>query len=665
MDAASFIDEVLIKTSDLHDYIDDLTPIRELKREVAKNSHINKNIFLEQFNFSFPKDKDYYHKGYLHYLITASNLNLGVHIAPCYIWEIILSQLCILSSQYQQFEPIKSKRMVFPFDDNNFKIEEFTEQFMKAFPIDMAGFIPKIKYPNNYIPTLYSIFGDKPNEFIGIIKDKTNSPYSYEFLGRDEDWNELINVLTKLRNKMGYIPSISNYINNCIDFITKLLNNHMYKNYWDNFMIIVSRKDSYKVYGEITRILIAVTDMIYRYEFINPTLPEEYQKCIFICGCMFSTKKSNILIPEYHCNVLYRNDRYSKLSLEERDDKLTMIKFLKLMKFYDGTYDFKHFKITLSNLEEYEYTVPVSEAVFEKQLDKMNDVKEYRALLKYEYNKYLNKVKKHNDLISKTNGMRFAMIHIKNRDRVHKLKKKYSYWLKGKDEILFSKQFKLKYERWEELTKTGTLYQGHVKFTSYIMRIIFNYTKLNKSLHIVHTLTKLYDSDVVINFISLYERDHFRFNYDWNRGNILFDKKIDNPLMLIIYVILCFHISNKIDKKIKYTLIEKIMKKFSSYHDKIIEESIKCLEKRTDEYALNNNNKILESLSRDINMCSMFAYFADKTIDFKTIIHNRLLLNYSSFELPNTFFDKSLYKFYPLVQKNIDEQLFGDMSSFF
>lgn len=665
-----FTYDVLVKSSDMYNY-DELSPINRLKQELRKNAQINNKIYLESFKFPIPKDKRFYHKGYLHYLIIAWNNNFGIQIGPWNIWEIILSNLSKLFKKHNHFNNIFDKQMIMSYDDNNFKIDEFTRSFRWSCPINMEQFIPSFEpAPQNYVSSLYAIFGSNSKNLICIVGNG-GIPH-YEIKGTDDDWKKVLNTLYNLHSKLSSAESINIYLEKCIKFMETLMNNFNKPQYWKNFMNIKISNNEYTVSGEIQKIAPKFTQLIHRFTFDNPELPDEIKKCTFITGCMYSNVLAqqnglNILVPEYHCNMLYRHDRLGKLSLEDYDNKNIVIKFLKLMKHYDGTYDKYHEKIT-SSKKYMKHTQPCFFEEFKEDYIKNNDATEsddLDAYLKHKYKKYVTKIELNNKIVKEACYNFMLFLFKKNNSRKEILKRKYSIWLQDKKDIFSQRDKKLSYEQWNKLKKQEDLHKGSVSFTVDHMPIIYDYIKLNNYCGVWNNMfLRMYDNEVYKSFLSCYERKPFDIKYNWDDDHYLFEIPVNNGVMMLIYMVLGIYVCNQIDKVIKYNLIENLIKEFPSYHNDIIEECTKCIQKRIDQFIdynfalshiasfqikntlYDDRNEYYKYLHHDVEVCSVFAFFTKNIVDFTKLVNDRLIYHDSNLRVNSKYFDDSVYDFY-------------------
>jgi len=335
------------------------------------------NVKTEFYNKDFGPC-EYYHNGYIHYLLAAYEQDVGIEVGPHYFWNVIIHQLsaynlasgnaagCNLIDLIQD-----NKKINISFLQDEIDILQYVNAVKKLIPDEETYnmFFPQWSNELNkpyYNESMHGLFADMVKEYDGCYILGCSIP-AIKVLGNQEDWTLLKNSVDKLNDvfNLEYIKQVKLYID-------KLEHSWFEKDTWLNFFKVkyCGSGSQEGLIGDIRNLLIYkdelllsdLPNMISKFAYINEdNFP--YTECFFCSGIVGSNIKvidnQTFLIPEYDYAITYKNESVLDLIEENIVDinefminfyKLKRLHALSLNKHHGNNIDMEDFKSNICNI---------------------------------------------------------------------------------------------------------------------------------------------------------------------------------------------------------------------------------------------------------------------------------------------------------------------------
>jgi hypothetical protein len=346
--------------SKITDYYFGYTNIKKLKEEIKTGISKTKNYPQENLKYPMP-EYDFYTSGYLDYLMFCWENDLGIEIAPCYIWNIILWKICgIVNENPEQFRHIftkNSEKETIAYVANEFNPIQFLEFLKPKIPTDTDVWFPNFEFqPENYHSSISGLFAEMVQKYYGCLILGCGCP-KIRLIGNKDEWQKIIDCLDKM-------PINHSYIAKAKSLVTEFSNNLENPEYWKKFFYGVrcgsGSQVEYKGFviqlAEARDTVDKVPNTLGKYQFEYdlshtniPELREEHLgenggvKVYYHSGIMGGViDEHGIAIPKYNWNISLPDPNAGKLTEAEieRSKKLLDIltiseKFQSLNKGWD------------------------------------------------------------------------------------------------------------------------------------------------------------------------------------------------------------------------------------------------------------------------------------------------------------------------------------------
>lgn len=196
--------------------------IRDVKKYVEmiiENKQQMGNILVESYRKNYNATYDCYHTGYLHYLYTAYMQDLGIEIAPWYLWNVIFHQIAqIIKNDGDKFKHLFTKseeKINLSFVQDEINITQYTNCIKALFPNenDFDTFFPNwSQTPTNYNESMQGLFADMVQNYYGCFILGCSMPAA-NILGTQEDWTLLHNTVVNVNKLLNvdYLHKVSKY----------------------------------------------------------------------------------------------------------------------------------------------------------------------------------------------------------------------------------------------------------------------------------------------------------------------------------------------------------------------------------------------------------------------------------------------------------------------
>jgi hypothetical protein len=311
--------------------------LENIKIEIETQISITTPVVKEFFKYPII-DADLYCKGYLEYLFYCWNFDLGIEIAPCYIWNIILWRIC----QYINKEQKKYSK-IFTTSNNKITVEyipqgidfnpqEFVSMIKDKIPSNINVWFPEFEYqPDLYKDSMYGLFAEMVQKYYGCMLLGCGCP-KIRLLGTKEEWTKIITTLDNLP-----IKELCPYVNKAKKYVQEFIDNLDNQEYWKKFFYTIRcGSGSQKEYlGKIIELsedndnVDSVSNTLSKFQFedkgcIQLNLRKEHigenggMKCNYHSGIMgASIDSEGIAVPKYGWNVSIPDVDAGKLTEEQ------------------------------------------------------------------------------------------------------------------------------------------------------------------------------------------------------------------------------------------------------------------------------------------------------------------------------------------------------------
>jgi len=322
--------------------------LENFQKEIETGFSITTPVVKEFFKYPLI-NSDFYCKGYLHYLFICWNNDLGIEIAPCYIWNIILWRIC----QYVNAEPERYRKIFTTSDEkitmeyipegNEFNPEEFVSMIREKIPSNIDVWFPDFEYqPEMYKDSMYGLFAEMVQKYYGCMILGCGCP-KIRILGTKDEWNKIITTLDNLP-----IKELCPYINKAKKIVQEFIDNLENQEYWKKFFYtkFCGSGSQQEYLGKIMDLaeddnnVDQVSNTLSKFPFedkgcIQLNLRNEHigenggMKCNYHSGLMGAEIDSDgIAVPKYGWNISIPDVDAGKLTEEEIEKKKILVKIL-------------------------------------------------------------------------------------------------------------------------------------------------------------------------------------------------------------------------------------------------------------------------------------------------------------------------------------------------
>lgn len=337
-------------TSKITNYHDGYMNLEFLQKEVKTGICKTKNYPQEKLKYPLP-EYDFYTSGYLDYLMFCWENDLGIEIAPCYIWNIILWKICgIVNEDHEKYRHIfteNSEKETICYLADEFDPIEFLELLKPKIPTDTSVWFPNLEFqPENYHLSISGLFAEMVQKYYGCMVLGCGCP-KIRIIGNKDEWQKIIDCLDKN-------PINHKYITKAKSIVTEFINNLENPDYWKKFFYGVRcgsgsqvEYDGYIIQlAEALDTVDTVPNTLGKYQFeyhlshtYIPDLREEHLgenggvKVYYHSGIMGGIiDEHGIAVPKYNWNISLPNPDAGKLSESELEKSTKILDILTLSK---------------------------------------------------------------------------------------------------------------------------------------------------------------------------------------------------------------------------------------------------------------------------------------------------------------------------------------------
>lgn len=320
--------------------------LENLKEEIETQISITTPFVKEMFKYPII-DADFYCKGYLDYLYNCWNYDLGIEIAPCYIWNVILWRICQYinkdSERYRKIFTNSNEKITVEYIPSgiDFNPQEFVSMIKDKIPSNIDVWFPEFEYqPDLYKDSMYGLFAEMVQKYYGCMLLGCGCP-KIRLLGTKEEWMKIITTLDNLP-----IKELCPYVNKAKKYVQEFIDNLDNQEYWKKFFYTkYCGSGSQKEYlGKIMELaedhdnVDSVSNTLSKFPFEDKGCtqfnlrPEHIgenggMKCNYHSGIMSAIIDADgIAVPKYDWNVSIPNVDAGKLTEEQIELKKKMIK---------------------------------------------------------------------------------------------------------------------------------------------------------------------------------------------------------------------------------------------------------------------------------------------------------------------------------------------------
>jgi hypothetical protein len=333
--------------------------IRENLKLIIDGEKMYGNNIIETYRKNFNNTYDCYHDGYINYLYCAYMQDLGIEIAPWYLWNVIFHQVVqIIKTKPEEYKHLFTSRkdkIIFTFLQDEIDIEQYTntiKQFIPN-PDNFNKFFPNWSdTPKFYNESMQGLFADMVQKYYGCFIMGCSLPRVH-VLGNNDDWKLLNESVIQLNDLLKI-----DYLTNVIKYTTFLKDNWNVGNTWKDFFKIINcgSGSQQEVFGDFKKLLNyditstllidQIPNMISKFPFdnsnnqfinkINDKTNEiiDCRECFFNSGIVGSIIRKiddfDFLIPYYDYSITFVDNR--KLISSSDDIKLYKNVYNNLMK---------------------------------------------------------------------------------------------------------------------------------------------------------------------------------------------------------------------------------------------------------------------------------------------------------------------------------------------
>lgn len=180
--------------------------LQTLKLQIKKNRNFykpsQKEVLVKPFFEKYEEGNDIYCKGYLSYLMNCWFLDLGIEIAPCYIWNVILWRFAKIVNEdpetYRSIFTTSSETQTVNMNSGEFSPEEFFESIKSKIPTNTDCWFPDFQYkPEMYDLSMKGLFAEVVEKFYSCFIYGCGIP-KVRLIGNKSEWSKIIDAIDKI-----------------------------------------------------------------------------------------------------------------------------------------------------------------------------------------------------------------------------------------------------------------------------------------------------------------------------------------------------------------------------------------------------------------------------------------------------------------------------------
>jgi hypothetical protein len=648
--------------------------IKTIKNIVDSGVNNGHNI-IESYRKNYDATYDCYHGGYLEYLHCAYVQDLGIEIAPWYLWNVIFHQVCqIIKTDEERFRHIftnSKEKIILTFFQDEIDIGQYTNEIKKLIPNEENYniFFPSwSNTPNFYNESMQGLFADMVQNYYGCLIMECSLP-AVKILGTQDDWSNLNNYVTRLNDLLhiDYLLKVSKY--------TKYLSTEWSKkDTWKHFFEITHCGSGHQAclvgdfrkllnYSEMSELLTSqLQNTMSKFPFTNKNNYVEISKdefmlcdnCFFNAGIVGSTIQEidgiHFLIPHYDYSITFIDKRKLNVSEDEKLKYIDLINKLGKLNRLNGTSIKNHFTYKQSSFapkEHFNFNQLLSDEEVKILAIENNDIKikklniHLNVLLERHNNRALHyqnsnfefsddrkkiktfdEIKKDFDNRLK-NGQPYQYMEKMEESRIDKLKDTYNIWFKGKDKIIGDKKYP--FGSLKNLTLTYSDYIANKDEAFEYYNFLLNYDDFMNFYDSIKTISNNYQLEYDLTEVVLFTFDiEIYKNYE----NIIKNNKQLHKNFIVKIANLCginaiqenyIKIIN-LDNELKKELLDKFNDVFLNDFKYYVRKEYENLMERLDSYRKSNYSTKIHELTIDTFCKRCKDYLTDDNIvDINTI----------------------------------------------
>jgi hypothetical protein len=314
----------------------------------------------EKLKYSI-EDANFYCSGYLDYLMFCWENDLGIEIAPCNVWNIILWKICGIvnqnSEKYRNIFTKNNEKKTISYVADEFDPIVFLGHLKEYIPTDTATWFPDFAHqPANYHTSMCGLFAEMVQKYYGCFILGCGCP-KIRLIGDTTEWNKIITALEKIPVQCEYTNRAKNIVN---EFIQNLENPEYWKKFFYGVRCGSGSQVEYKGYiiklAEANDTVDKVPNTLGKYQFeysLNhtfiPGLTQEHLgenggvKVHFHSGIMSSKiDEHGIAVPIYQLNISQPDPEAGKLTPDKIEKSKKIVDILNIIDYFEklgGKYD--------------------------------------------------------------------------------------------------------------------------------------------------------------------------------------------------------------------------------------------------------------------------------------------------------------------------------------
>lgn len=330
----------------------------------------------------FTNNEDYYHNGYLQYLLCAWVNHLGIEVGPWNIWMIIIWHLKENvkdnPSKYDhlwkkndstvlQSQTSNKKRILVNQDSDDFDINVLMEHIKKNIPENTINslILNFDNEPKGYQNSLYGMIATISNVYYEFFIYCCNIP-RVEVQGDLKDWEKLSSQIYELskvfKSDSEYLNKVSDFIQECISHLDYEKEEH--QKFWKDFFYIerCGSGSQQAMGGNIKKLFISqewtlgnFPNISSKCNFHKVDSNGEYTERNYITGLLSSKVDDNMLRPQYNEIITcYDITKPDQKTINETNDLVKCFEFIQSCSEGDRGILFKE-RIVLELMQLYRY----------------------------------------------------------------------------------------------------------------------------------------------------------------------------------------------------------------------------------------------------------------------------------------------------------------------
>lgn len=331
-----------------------------LEKEVRTG--ISHTTCYPQEKLKYPiDDANFYCSGYLDYLMFCWENDLGIEIAPCNVWNIILWKICSIvnenSEKYRSIFTKNNDKKTIAYQADEFDPVEFLGKLKEFIPTDTSTWFPDFAHqPANYHTSMCGLFAEMVQKYYGCFILGCGCP-KIRLIGDTTEWTKIITALEKIPVQCQYTTRAKTIVN---EFIQNLENPEYWKKFFYGVRCGSGSQVEYKGYiiqlAEARDTIDSVPNTLGKYQFeysLNHTFipdlrPEHLGenggvKVHFHSGIMSSKiDEYGIAVPVYNWNISLPDPEAGKLTPDELEKSKKILDIMNIIDYFEklgGKYD--------------------------------------------------------------------------------------------------------------------------------------------------------------------------------------------------------------------------------------------------------------------------------------------------------------------------------------